>query len=287
MPVILSFINTIIWSIISIKFKNIRSSWGHPLSVFWIFCFALPLWIWLFIYLYLNNTIIFNLQYYIYVLTWIICVIITNIWSIYLYKIQSLSEQGVYRLCFSTIVALMVDIYYFKVNFNYYIIFWIVLLFIAWWILSSNKTKKLECKKTYIKSLLIIIIMSIMWVIQSSSYKLWVVLQSNAIMHWIMSQILLYFIVWIIWFGYIKKDIYNWNIKTLDIITISILVFLLSIFESVVIKELSITVITLLWVLNILIIKIYDIRSKEIHLSYSTAISFIFIVISLMLINIK
>lgn len=262
--VFLALINTLLGTILTIKWKGLITKGLNSVSALGLLCFGIPLWLATLIVLSYKFDIVYSSEYFLYVLLWSAVVILTNLGSLFLIKSQALSEFTLYKLGFSTVLGFIIDLVYFKTNFSLSLLIGVFLLFISGTLLSKNKKTK---NVNIISILFQLLILSVLIVFQYSVYKYAQAVQPSPIIHGVISQLVVYISFSFFAFGYLRKDyklrIYNRK----DIVDFSLLIFLFTVTEAFLIKELPITVLMLLSVISLLIYIVYDIKKKEIVLS--------------------
>ena len=140
--IFLALINTLLGTILTIRWKGLITKGLNPVSAFGLLCFGIPLWLATLIILSYKFNIIYSGEYFLYVLLWSAIVILTNIGSLFLIKSQALSEFTLYKLGFSTVLGFIIDLVYFKTNFSLSLLIGIFFLFVSGILLSKNKKTK-------------------------------------------------------------------------------------------------------------------------------------------------
>ncbi|MDD3006198.1 MAG: hypothetical protein PHX30_01300 [Candidatus Pacebacteria bacterium] len=282
--IFLALINTLSGAIITIKWKRLRTNGLHPVSALGLFCFGIPLWLASFIALSYKFDIVYSGEYLFYILLWSVIVIVTNLGSIFLMKFQALSEMTVYKLGFSTALGIAVDSIFFKTNFSFYMLIGIFFLFISGILLSKNKRAN---DMNILVTLSIILILSILGISLYSIYKYAMPIQPNPVIHGVISQLVVYVLFSFFAYKYLRQDYTAQLYNRKDVIAFSLLIFIFTVTEAFLFKELPLTIIILLSVISLLIYAVYDIKKKEIILSRQIYLAGALSTIALIMINHK
>ncbi|PCI25654.1 hypothetical protein COB57_00330 [Candidatus Peregrinibacteria bacterium] len=282
---LLVLINTVIWTVITIRWKELRNKNLSAISAFGLMCAGLPLWIATLVYLLLSSdNIVYTSDYFTFVVLWALPVIIGNLGNLFLMKYQTLSELSLYKLGFSTLMGMSADFYFFQTTFSYFTLCGIILFFISGFLLSQSKTKRSYDLSFHI-ALTILFFLSINTVFQHSMYKSAVMLQTNPIVHAMTSQILVFTIFFFISYRSLKTDIMKKILNYKDFLTFGILIFFYTIIEALLFVKLPVSIILLLSILRLVLFAVYDAKNKDLSLSWQTYIAGVFSLTALILIN--
>jgi len=282
--IFLALATTITWVFITIKWKELQNRGIKITNSFGIACAGLPLWIATLIFLHFRYEIIYSQQYFTYLTLWAIPVIISTLGMIYLIKFHALSEYSIYKLGFSALLAVILDILIFQVSFTLAMIVGLILLFASGIILSKSKKQNKKKMKLY-KTLSVIFILSIIGTFQLAFYKLALLIQPNPIVHAMIGAIFVYTILIIFLSKSIYKDYKKGEITNKDFALLGFSIYLITILEAFLIYELPISLVIVLAVLQIFLLAIYDIKKKEFHLSWELYTAGILCLIALILIT--
>jgi hypothetical protein len=282
--VFIALTNTLIGTLLTIKWKRLRTKGLHPVSALGLFCFGIPLWLLTFIALNLKFTIVYSDRYIFYVLLWSALVILTNLGSIYLMKFQTLSEMTIYKLGISTALGFVVDSLIFKTSFSFPMMVGIFFLFLSGMLLSKNKKGD---DKNMLLVLSIVLILSILGIFQISIYKYALSFQPSPLIHGVISQLVIYICFSFFAYRYLHNDYRLQNYRRRDMLDFSLLIFLFTVTEAFLIQALPLTIIILLSVMSLLIYAIYDIYKKEIIPSRQLYLAGVLSLIALVMINSK
>ncbi|MFA7170381.1 MAG: hypothetical protein WC180_00140 [Candidatus Paceibacterota bacterium] len=280
--IFLALINTLSGAIITIKWKRLRNNGLHPVSALGLFCFCIPLWLVSFIALSYKFEIVYSGEYFLYILLWSAIVIVANLGSIFLMKFQALSEMTIYKLGFSTALGIAVDSIFFKTDFSLYMLTGIFFLFISGILLSKNK--KASDMNIFLM-LSVILILSVLGISLYSIYKYALPVQPNPLIHGVISQLVVYILFSFFAYKHLQKDYTEHLYNRKDIIDFSLLIFIFTVTEAFLFKELPLTIIILLSVISLLIYAVYDIKKKEIILSRQIYLAGALSAIALVMIN--
>ncbi|MDD3190443.1 MAG: hypothetical protein PHI66_01995 [Candidatus Pacebacteria bacterium] len=281
--ILLALINTLSGAIITIKWKRLRTNGLHPVSALGLFCFGIPLWLTSLIALSYKFDIVYSSEYFLYIILWSAIVIVTNLGSIFLMKFQALSEMTIYKLGFSTALAVAVDSIFFKTDFSLYMLTGIFFLFISGILLSKNKKTN---DMNILLILSIILILSILGISLYSIYKYTLPIQPNPVIHGIISQLVVYISFSFFAYKHLRKDYSSHLYNRKDITDFGLLIFIFTITEAFLFKELPLTIIILLSVISLLIYAVYDIKKKELVLSQQIYLAGALSTAALVMINI-
>lgn len=290
MVIIWAILNGLIRSLISVKRKLLRKNNINSLSILTIFCFALPLWLVTLFILSHYFDIVLSKIYLIYVFIWASIVIITEIIWVYLYKFQALLEFKIYSLVFGVFLSILIDYFYFNSSLSLSLLISIVLFFIAAILIYSNKKPQVKDihKKDikYFYGILSILFIGLLNIWGSFLYKTAVLLQTNPIIHGTFSQIIVFGLVLIIGFKPLIYNIKNGNIKKNNIINLTLLIFLYTIIEPFLYEKLPLTIIALLWIIQLVVFSFYDIKNKEFLTTWKIVLSGLLVISALIVMNI-
>ena len=283
--IIFAVLNAIIWTLLTIKWKDFRRKGVNPISSFSVIGASLPLWILGFFFVSRYSSVVISKEYFISVIIWGVLVILSNLGVIYIIKYQVLSEFKLYSLAVSAFIAVLMDLFFFKIFFDLYKIIGIVLFFAAAFIISKNKKSKRNKEKKLLSVLLIIFFLGVIGVLQKGAYKFGIILQPNPLLQPMFVQPIVFSIFLMFGFRYLKKDYARGLITNNDLIYFGVLIFLFTVFETYLFKELSIVALVLLGVLQLFIYTVYDIFRKDLKLSWKVFLAGVFSVIALVLIR--
>jgi hypothetical protein len=284
---ILAATNSLIRTSVAIGRKALRHRNASSMWIFTTLIFAIPLWLISLLFFAHTYQFIFSTPYLLYVIARSVLVIIGNLWGIFFYKFQALSEYSIYGLMFWTLVGWLVDRFYFHTTFGVRTTMGIVLLFVAWILISSSKKSPPPEHKKPMKLwqiLWCICLLSILGVVQTTLYKIGVNMQNPAV-HGMFSQLITFSIVTVIGRKRLRKDIQNKSIWTKDIALQSWTVFIYTLIEPFVIKWLPIIIINLLWSLQLILYTLYDLRKKEFKKRWKVISALLLAIWALILIN--
>lgn len=265
--IVLALANTLIWTIITLRWKQLREKGLSSVSSFGLLCSGIPFWLIAFAILDRRYDIFYSQEYLLYVFLWSAVAIFAALGSLFLMKFQALSEQTVYRLGFSTALGILVDSVFFKTTFDYYTITGIIFMFISGILLSRGKKKNGNDEMGMLSVLAAVLAISILGVFQTSIYKYALPIQPHPVIHGIISQLMIYTLYIFFTFRYLKKDYKKHIYNGKDIAGFGLLIFVFTIIEAFLFQALPVTILILLSVINLLIYALYDIRRKELTLS--------------------
>jgi hypothetical protein len=274
--------NTLIGTLLTIKWKRLSTKGLHPVSALGLFCFGIPLWLLAFIALNLKFTVVYSERYLLYVLLWSALVIVTNLGSIYLMKLQTLSELTVYKLGISTALGIIVDSLIFKTSFSFPMLVGIFFLFFSGILLSKNKK---DSDTNMLLVLSIVLVLSVLGIFQMSLYKYALALQPSPLIHGVISQLVIYISFFFFARRYLRSDYAAKLYRRRDMLDFSLLIFLFTVTEAFLIQALPLTIVILLSVMSLLIYALYDIYKKEIIPSRQLYLAGALSLIALVMIN--
>jgi hypothetical protein len=274
----------IFFSFIEITWKNLRNKGVSTFSNLSIFTFSIPLFLILGIILYFNSTISITSTYITILLIWLFFDVINNILIVYLFKYKSLLELTSYKLTFSTIVAIFVDIFYLKFQYNFFTFSSVFFFFLSSYLLTKNKIEKHFLSRKI--SISIIAILSVIQVIDYFLYKKAILIQDSILFHVVLSQVALFIIFFIIGQESLRKDISNKKINWKHIVIITFFIFLAAILESFAFKELPVAILLLTAIFPILIYSIYDMKTSEIKVTKTTFIALLSLILGIVFLSI-
>lgn len=280
--IFLALINTLSGAIITIKWKRLRNNGLHPVSALGLFCFCVPLWLASLILLSYKFDIVYSSEYFLYVLLWSAIVIVTNLGSIFLMKFQALSEMTIYKMGLSTALGIAVDSIFFKTDFSLYMLTGIFFLFVSGILLSKNK--RVNDINIFLM-LSVILILSILGITLYSIYKYALPIQPNPVIHGVISQLVVYTSFSFFAYKYLRKDYAAHLYNRKDIVDFSLLIFIFTVTEAFLFKELPLTIIILLSVISLLIYAVHDIKKSEIILSRQIYLAGALSIAALIMIN--
>ena len=255
-----------------IRWKDLRKRGVSSVSSFGLVCSALPFWAITFSIFYFRTTFVLSEKYFLNLSIWAILCIITNLGSLFILKFKALSELGIYKLALSTLIAILIDIIFLKNTLNTITLFGVILLLTSGFLLPTKKNNKKHDIKLS-TTLLLLLFLSFAGTIQYTAYKNSLLLQASPILHAMFAQLVLYTIFLGICFKNLKKDYSIKKIKINDIIFFGILIYIYTVIEAFLFKELPITLLISLTVLNILLFQIYDVKNKELKHSWRLYLS--------------
>jgi hypothetical protein len=280
---IIALTNTLIGTVLTVRWKHLRTKGLHPVSALGLFCFAIPLWLASLLVLSSNTDIVYSRRYLLYVVLWASLVVLTNLGSVFLMKFQTLSEGAVYKLGISTALGILVDSLIFKTDFSISMLTGIAFLLLAGILLSQNKRSQ-EMDARLI--LLGVVALSILGIFQCTLYKCALAFQPNPMVHGVISQLVIY-LAFVLFAGrYLRRDYRARLYGSRDAFLFGLLIFLYTITEAYLFKALPLTILILLSVLNLVIFAVYDVRRKEITPSRRLYLAGALSLLALVLINV-
>ena len=275
----------IFFSFIALIWKNLRNKDITTLSNLSIFVFSIPLFAGMGIILYSTANISLSFVYIKFLLFWLVFDVANNILMVYLFKYKSLLELTSYRLAFSTIIALLVDVFYLRFQYEIFTIISVLLFFLSGYLLTKNKIEKHFLRKKIF--LLIIGALSFIQVIDYSLYKKALLMQESILFHVVISQTLLFSIFFIIGYKSLRKDMLIKRVKWKHIGLITVFIFFAAILESFGFRGLPIAILLLAGIFPILLYSIYDLKTREIKFTKTTVIALISLILGIALLSIK
>lgn len=281
-----AIINSIIWTILTIRWKALRSNNVSPVSAFGLLAAGLPLWLLTLGYLYYQNSFVYSQDYFINLSVWTILCIATNLGALFILKFKALSELGIYRLAISTFTAMLIEAFILHNDFNTPTFLGVGLLLIAGSLLPKNTAKKINGIKLG-TTLLLLLFLSFAGTAQFIAYKNALIIQSLPLFHAMLAQTILYIIFLPICFKSLKKDYLGNKLKISDFIVFGTLIYLYTIIEAYLFKELPITLLIALSVINIILFQIYDIKNKELKHGWRLYMATLFAIVAIIMIKFK
>ncbi len=258
--------NTLIWTFLTVRWKNLRLKGLSPLSSYGLVSAGLPLWIITLIIMSQQYSIVHTSKYILLVVLWIAPVIISNLSDLYLIKLKPLSELKVYKFAFAALIGVLVDLLIFKTAFSYFTIIAISLFFTSGIFLSRNGIKKIS-EISLSKELLILLSLSIISVIMAFTYKAGLLIQSHPVVHGMILQISSHTILLAISFSAMRKDFFKGILKVKDLFIFGFLVYIYTVFEAFIFKALPASTVIMLGILNLVIFAAYDLKKGEFRLT--------------------
>lgn len=286
MIITLAIINSIIWTLLSIRWKSLRKKDISSISAFGLLSFGLPLWLVSFAYLYYQHNFIYSERYFGNLSLWIVLCIATNLGSLFILKFKALSELGVYQLAISTFVAMFIDVIFFKSSFNLPTLLGVIMLLLAGFLLSKNKisqNKNLKLSAT----LLLVLFLSVAGAVQFAAYKNALMVQTSPLLHVMFAQVILHLVFLAVCLKSLKRDLVAEKLKIADFAFFGILIYAFTVIEAFLFKELPITLLISLAVLNILLFQIYDIKNKDLKHSWHLYLATCLAIVAIILIRLR
>lgn len=265
-------VGEILFSFIVLRWKDLRKKGVSSLANLSILSFSVPFFVILWFVLDGNKNFNTSSTYFLFLLFWLIPVFAENFGSNYLIKYQGLLENHVYTLGFSTFIAIIADILFLKTNYNLYTWFAIILFLVSGYMLTKNRQ---QSKVHFGVSIVILLLLSVLGVLEYTTYKKAMLLQSNILLHTIVAQGILATAFFLYGYRPLLKGIKERIIKMKDIIYITLLFFPFVILESFGISQLPVAVVILTTIFPILIYSIYDAKNLEVKLSTQTISAFV------------
>ncbi|NTW27458.1 MAG: hypothetical protein HGA36_03970 [Candidatus Moranbacteria bacterium] len=284
--ILLAIINSIIWTLLSIRWKSLRKKDISSISSFGLLSAGLPLWLISFVYLYYQHNFIYSERYAANLLLWIVLCIATNLGILYILKFKALSELGIYQLAISTFVAMLIDVIFFKSNFNLPTLLGVMMLLLAGFLLSKNKISQNKDPKLS-STLLLVLFLSIAGVVQFAAYKNALMVQSMPLLHVMFAQVILHLVFLAVCLNSLKRDFVGGKLKIADFVFFGFLIYVFTIIEAFLFKELPITLLISLTVLNILLFQIYDIKNKDLKHSWQLYLAACLAVAAIVMIRLR
>lgn len=282
----LAIINSIIWTLLTIRWKSLRKKDIASVSAFGLVCAGLPLWLITFSFLYLQNGFNFSGKYVLNLSAWAVLCIITNIGALFILKFKALSELGIYKLAISTFVAMLIDIAFFKNSLNTPTLIGITLLLVAGFLLPVNKQKRSKEIKLH-TTLLLLLFLSIAGAMQYAIYKNALMIQALPLLHAMFAQSILYLVFLMISFKSLKNDYIEGKLKINDFIFFGVLIYIFTIIEAFLFKALPVTLLISLTVMNILLFQLYDVKNKELKHSWQLYLATCLAIAAIIIIKFK
>lgn len=276
-------LGTLIFSWISIINKRNRLNGAHIRSNPSMYILAIPLLIitWFITMQYYD--FIFSMKYFFYVILWTIPVIISSYLGNYLLKYKSLLEIRSIKIGFGVLIAIIVDIFYFKTFYNFLSFLAIFLFFLSGYLIDRERINK--TKINFSIGILFIFLVAFCDVVETGLYKLGLNFQETIFFHLILAQIILFTVFSLIGVRSLLKDIKENIIKKRSVFLVSILIYVYIILEAYTVKYLPLTILALKGIIPLILFSIFDIKSKEINFNKVTFSAFVIFFIAIMILS--
>lgn len=273
----------ICFSFITIIWKNLRRKGVKTISNLAMFIFSVPFLFILGYFVSRKFNLILTEEYIIVVLLWLIPVFLSNIFDVYLLKFQALTEQSSYKLAMATIVAILIDLFFFKTKYSIYIFLAIILFFIGGYILTKSKIPKSN-RLPLTRALTFVFMIAGLDVIGYAIYKEGLLIQPTIFFHIIITQSILFTMFFIIGRKSLTSDFKDSKILPKDIVGVNVLIFAYLILEAIAVKEFPLSIVVSVSILPLVLYSLFDFKNREINLSYKSILALVLVSIGIIFI---
>lgn len=268
--------------------KELRGDDVNSLSILAIYIFTVPFLILFGFYLYntTNVPLVFSIEYIFYILLWLAVVFLATIGTVFIIKYESLVELSSYTLGFSTLFAILLDIFFLKTTYNFLTFIAIILFLISGFCLTHNK-KNNAAKYSLIILMGMLIGISLLDALDVAIYKKGMLFQSNILFHAVICYSLLYTIFFILGYKSLIRDIKSQIIlpKHILIITIAIIIFIFC--DLYAISKIPVSFIILSSIVSILLYSLYDFKTNELKLNMYNGIALLFLICGIVFLSVQ
>ena len=249
--------------------KRLRNAGAQTLAILAAYGLTIPFWILVIAGFVLLGQVAFTPMYGLIVVAWVATCTFLNFGAVYITKYQSMSEGIGYRFGFSLLVALLVDVFIFSMEFNAEKLLAIALLFSGGVALHFSREKNVSSAMTMAlpKRLSIIGFISIVEIATYTLFKQGALMQESATYHNAISQ----FLILCIFIGMGAKpymqDRAAGKLPTIYLIGLSVLLIIGCLAEGLALAALPLTLIMGIALLRVVIYAVHDIYTKELRLT--------------------